>query len=169
MKRLLVGLVLFAMIVTPILARAQDLGDDEYDIEGPPPYNDVEDGQLLKLASYVLMPIGYALEHGVTRPLHDLATNSAAAPVLSGDTEIKYFGEASNANLLPADTFRPFQMPANPTQMDTGSGPMVMTRMNAEGPILPPVTPQTVTTTTTTITTTTKTAPSSSIGQSAIH
>jgi hypothetical protein len=43
--------------------------------------------QLLKLVSYVLAPIGYALEWTVTRPMHNLATKSSLAPALSGDTE----------------------------------------------------------------------------------
>ncbi|MGA2409750.1 MAG: hypothetical protein ABSG46_05085 [Candidatus Binataceae bacterium] len=125
MKRIFVGLAALAMLAVPMLSYAQQWGDMEYDAPGPVPYNDVEDGQFLKLVSYIVMPVGYALEWGVTRPLHNLATNSAAAPVLSGDTEIRYFGESANANLLPPDTFRPFQMPANPTQMDTGAGPLV--------------------------------------------
>jgi hypothetical protein len=122
MKHLLVGMAIIVMIGIPMLCHAQD-EDIEYDAEGPPPYNDVEDGQLLKIASYVAMPVGWLLEHGVTRPLHKLATDSAIAPVIAGDTDEKFFGEASNANLLPPDTFRPFQMPANPNQMDMDSGP----------------------------------------------
>ncbi|HUN59535.1 MAG TPA: hypothetical protein VMU41_15595 [Candidatus Binataceae bacterium] len=159
MKRIVIGgLAAIVIFATPIVSYAQqqwgqgDL-DMEYDAQGPPPYNDVENGQVLQIASYLVMPVGWLLEHGVTRPLHDLATNSAAAPILSGDTEIKNFGESSNANLLPPDTFRPFQMPANPTQMDTGAGPLVTANTNSESPILPPVTyGQTVATQTTTTT-----------------
>src|ERR1700733_13674436 len=135
MKRIVIGLATIAVLAVPMLSYAQNSSyvgyqssnEVEYYDQGPPPYSDVEDGQILKLASYILMPVGWALEHGLTRPLHSLATNSAAAPVLSGDTQIRYFGESSNANLLPPDTFRPFLMPANPTQMDTSGGPLVMT------------------------------------------
>lgn len=127
------------MLALPVISYAQSWGNMEYDAPGPVPYNDVEDGQLLKLGSYFLMPIGYGLEWGLFRPLHNLATNTAAAPVLSGDTEIKYFGEASNANLLPPDTFRPFQMPANPTQMDAGTGPLVTPASTAMSSPLSPV------------------------------
>jgi len=127
------------MLAVPILCYAQTWGDMEYDAAGPVPYNDVEDGQLLKLASYALMPIGYSLEWTIFRPMHQLATNTAAAPVLSGDTDIRYFGESSNANLLPPDTFKPFQMPANPTQMDTGAEPPVTPAVTAMGSALPPV------------------------------
>ncbi|HTT76602.1 MAG TPA: hypothetical protein VMF50_11575 [Candidatus Binataceae bacterium] len=140
MKRIVIGLAAIALFAAPMLSYAQqqqrygagDL-DMEYDAPGPPPYNDVEDGQLLILASYIAMPFGWLLEHGVTRPLHELATDSAAAPFLSGDTEIKYFGESSNASLLPPNTFRPFQMPANPNSMDTGD--------TADNAVASPVTP----------------------------
>jgi hypothetical protein len=143
MKRIAIGLAAIAIFVAPVLSSAQQYGsgdlDMEYDTQGPPPYNDVDDGQLLKLLSYAVMPVGFVLEHGLTRPLHYLATDTAAAPVLSGDTEIKYFGEASNASMLPPDTFRPFQMPANPTQMDTGAGPSVLASPIVESNTLPAV------------------------------
>jgi hypothetical protein len=172
MKRIAIGLAAIAILATPILSYAQQYGagdlDMEYDVQGPPPYNDVDDGQLLKLVSYVAMPIGYTLEHVVTRPLHDLATNSAAAPILSGDTEIKYFGESSNANLLPPGTFRPFQMPANPNQMDTSTGPLVTTvTASSTSPILPQV-PYAQTTTTQTTATTAYPYPNTH-GQNVIH
>lgn len=146
-----------------MLSYAQD-EDMEYDAPGPPPYNDVEDGQLLKIASYIVMPVGWLLEHGLTRPLHSLATDSPAAPILSGDTDRKFFGESSNANLLPPDTFRPFQMPANPTQMDTGEGPLVLT--NTTSSTLPPVSAQSMRTTITSTTTAPSLYPP---GQSVIH
>jgi hypothetical protein len=170
MKRIVIGLATLAVLAAPMLSYAQSSSDVGYYDQGPPPYNDVEDGQILKLASYILMPVGWALEHGITRPLHSLATNSAAAPLLSGDTQIRYFGESSNANLLPPDTFRPFLMPANPTQMDTSGGPLVMTTATTttENPVLPQVTGVQTTTTRTVITTTPSSYQSSS-GQSVIH
>ena len=57
------------------------------DKQNPNEYTDTEDGQILKVFSYVIAPIGYALEWGVTRPLHYLATKTSLAPALSGDTE----------------------------------------------------------------------------------
>ena len=57
------------------------------DKQNPNEYTDTEDGQLLKVVSYFIAPIGYALEWGVTRPLHYLATKTALAPAMSGDTE----------------------------------------------------------------------------------
>jgi hypothetical protein len=167
MKRLLTGLVAIAVLGVPIVSHAQNR-DMEYDAAGPPPYNDVEDGQLLKIASYIVMPVGWALEHGLTRPLHYLATDTAAAPVLSGDTDEKFFGETANASVLPPDTFRPFVMPANPTQMDTGAGPAVVPNNRVVSYALPPVTSQAIRTTTTTTTVTPAPGPNS-LGQTVIH
>jgi len=114
---ILLFLGLLALIL-PRVVHAQYSSDDEY---GPPPYNDVEDGQALRIAGYILAPFGYALEWGLTRPLHYAATDTAAAPVLSGDTDIKYFGETGNANRLPPNTFAPFRMPANPNAIESDS------------------------------------------------
>jgi hypothetical protein len=156
------------MFGLPRLSYAQN-GDMEYDSEGPPPpYNDVEDGQLLKLASYFLMPIGWGLEHGLMMPLHTLATDTPAAPILSGDANKKFFGENSQADLLPADTFRPFDMPADPTQMDTGMGPLVLANPKPNNAVLPQVPARAVRTVTTTTVTTTAPAARPS-GQMVIH
>jgi hypothetical protein len=83
MKRAAICLLTLLALILPHLSHAEDF-DDEY---GPPPYNDVEDGQVLRLAGYILAPFGYALEWGVTRPMHHAATDTPLAPMLSGDTE----------------------------------------------------------------------------------
>jgi len=134
MKRAAICLLALLALSLPHLSHAQDF-DDEY---GPPPYNDVEDGQVLRLAGYILAPFGYALEWGVTRPMHYAATDTALKPVLSGDTEVKYFGQTSNADRLPPSTFAPFVVPANPNaiESDASSAPY-QNRSN----ILPPVPP----------------------------
>ena len=133
MKRAIICLLTLLALAMPRLARAQYSIDDDY---GPPPYNDVEDGQLLRIAGYILAPFGYALEWTVTRPLHHLATDTPLAPVLSGDTDIKYFGETSNADLLPPGTFAAFQVPANPNAIDSdGTSSTYYRRTN----VLPPV------------------------------
>ncbi len=122
MQRAAICLLTLLAMAMPRLARAQDFY--AYD-DGPPPYNDVEDGQLLRIAGYVLAPFGYALEWGLTRPLHHVATDTPLAPVLSGDTEIRYFGQTSNADRLPPGTFAPFQVPDNPNSIDfSGSPPL---------------------------------------------
>jgi hypothetical protein len=80
------------------------MGDD---LQNPGQYNDVEDGQLLKAVSYILMPIGMGLEWGLTRPLHYAATQTPLAPVLSGDRDNTYFGQTDNFVNLPPGTFAP--------------------------------------------------------------
>jgi hypothetical protein len=118
MKRAAICLITLLALTLPRLAHAQFTIDDD---NGPPPYNDVEDGQLLRIAGYILAPFGYALEWGLTRPLHYAATDTALKPMLSGDTDIKYFGETANSDLLPPSTFAPFTMPANPNALDSNS------------------------------------------------
>lgn len=133
MKRAVICLLTLLALAMPRLARAQYSLDNDY---GPPPYNDVEDGQALRIAGYILAPFGYALEWTLTRPLHYVATDTALAPVLSGDTDIKYFGETSNSDLLPPGTFAPFQMPMNPNAIDfEGTSSTHYRRTN----VLPPV------------------------------
>lgn len=105
MKRVAILLALIATLAAPALARAQWSGDVQQDRLNPYEYQDVDDGQLLKFASYVLTPIGMGLEWGVTRPLNYLATQTPLAPVLSGDKDYYQFGQNDNANLLPPETF----------------------------------------------------------------
>ena len=119
----------------PRLAHAQ--ADYSFDEEyGPPPYNDVEDGQALRIAGYILAPFGYALEWGITRPLHHVATDTALAPVLSGDTDVRYFGDTANADRLPPNTFTPFRVPANPNAIESDAA---SASYRAPSNTLPPV------------------------------
>ncbi len=104
---------------------------------GPPPYNDVENGQMLQVAGYILAPFGFALEWGLTRPLHYAATDTPLAPVLSGDTEIKYFGQTANADRLPPNTFAPFRVPRNPNAIESDAAPAPT--YQSPGNTLPPV------------------------------
>jgi hypothetical protein len=57
------------------------------DKQNPDEYTDAEDGQPIKIVSYFIAPVGYALEWAVARPLHYLATKTSLAPAMSGDTE----------------------------------------------------------------------------------
>jgi hypothetical protein len=121
MKRAAIGFLALVIINWPLFVHAQYTNEDRQD---PGRYNDVDDGQALKLVSYILTPFGMALEWGLTRPLHSLATNGPVAPLLSGDTEPSYFGQNNNADQLPPGTFGrytisgPFTMnPSSPAQV----------------------------------------------------
>ncbi|HZP44374.1 MAG TPA: hypothetical protein VFB15_01875 [Candidatus Binataceae bacterium] len=105
MKRTASLLLSLLLVSIPVAASAQWPNDE--DVRNPYQYDDVENGQLLQLFSYVLTPIGMGLEWGVTRPLHRVATQSALAPVLSGDRYVQYFGHNNNADFVPPGTFDP--------------------------------------------------------------
>ena len=107
MKRVLIGLVALVLAGWPVLSHAQSDYEDE---QVPSQYNDVEDGQTLKVISYILTPFGMGLEWGLTRPLHYVATQTSIGPLIAGDTESTYFGESNNADLLPPGTFAPHVM-----------------------------------------------------------
>jgi hypothetical protein len=104
-KRLAILLTLIGALAVPALTRAQWSDDSQQDRLNPYEYQDVDDGQLLKLGSYVLTPIGMGLEWGLMRPLNYLATQTPLAPVLSGDKDHYQFGQNDNANLVPPETF----------------------------------------------------------------
>jgi hypothetical protein len=108
MKRVIVC-VLALLLSWPVVSRAQVDDQDQQKTQ----YSDIEDGQLLKIVSYILTPVGMALEWGVTRPLHHAATQTPAKPLLSGDTEASFFNQNNNASQVPPGTFEP--SPINPT------------------------------------------------------
>ena len=114
MGRWLVSAILVLAMAMPAIAHAQQ--GPYNDKQNPNEYTDTEDGQVLKLVSYVIAPIGYALEWTVTRPMHYLATKTALAPALSGDTE---YSEIYN----PGQNVAPI-VPAPPaTTASTGQAP----------------------------------------------
>jgi hypothetical protein len=115
MKRLFV-FSLALILAGPVVSRAQS---DDSDRQNPNQYRDVEDAQVLKLVAYILTPVGMALEWGLMRPLHYLATQTSAAPLLSGDKEGPFFTENNNANQAPPGTFGPYTI--NPTNNLHGS------------------------------------------------
>jgi hypothetical protein len=104
MKRLFIC-ALALILTSPIVSRAQSLDPDR---QNPTQYRDVEDGQLLKLVSYILTPFGMALEWGVMRPLHHVATQTSAGPLLRGDIEPSFFSQNNNADHVPPGTFGPY-------------------------------------------------------------
>jgi hypothetical protein len=124
MKRALMFLMtpIFGLAL-PALAHAQFGTNTELDRLNPYEYQDVDNGQFLQFASYVLTPIGMGLEWGLMRPLHYAATQTFLAPVMSGDKDYTQFGQNNNADLLPEGTFAPppvnfsnYYVPAPPEQ-----------------------------------------------------
>src|SRR5215472_1011296 len=103
MKRLIV-FTLALTLMGPVLSHAQSNDQDQPDQSQ---HRDVEDGQVLKFVSYILMPVGMALEWGIMRPLHYLATQTSAKPALSGDQGPSFFAENNNASRVPPGTFAP--------------------------------------------------------------
>ncbi len=87
-----------ALLLAPTLAHAQNL-----DNQNTQEYSDDEDGQPLKLFSYLLAPFGWALEYGVARPLHYLATDTFLAPVLGANVENDGLTVQPIAELPPPD------------------------------------------------------------------
>ncbi|HVB79938.1 MAG TPA: hypothetical protein VNE82_08315 [Candidatus Binataceae bacterium] len=107
------------------------------DKQNPNEYTDTEDGQLLKVISYFLAPIGYALEWGVTRPLHYLATKTALAPAMSGDTEYsEMYNPGPNAEpiiVAPVNT-------VSATSASESTAPKTYIERTPVGPVVVPPT-----------------------------
>lgn len=87
------------ILCAPSFAHAQY---SDLDKQNPNQYTD-DDSQPLKLLSYVLAPIGFALEWGVARPLHYLATDTFLAPVLGANIDNDKLTVAPIAELPPPD------------------------------------------------------------------
>ena len=130
MRRLMPCMVLALAIAMPAMVFAQQgpYGDKQ----NPTEYTDTEDGQVLKVVSYFLAPIGYALEWGVTRPLHYLATQTRLAPAMSGDTE--------NSEIYnPGPTAEPIE-PLDTASAAQGSAPQTYIQRTPVGPVVVPPT-----------------------------
>ena len=141
MRRLMLWMVLALAMAMPASALAQQ--GPYNDKQNPNEYTDTEDGQLLKVFSYVIAPIGYALEWGVTRPLHYLATKTALAPALSGDTE---YSEMYNpgSNVAPIVPAPPANTASSSSAAET-SAPQTYIERTPVGPVVvpPPLAPLT--------------------------
>ena len=141
MRRLMLWMVLALAMAMPASALAQQ--GPYNDKQNPNEYTDTEDGQLLKVFSYVIAPIGYALEWGVTRPLHYLATKTALAPALSGDTE---YSEMYNPgpNVAPIVPAPPANTASSSSAGET-SAPQTYIERTPVGPVVvpPPLAPLT--------------------------
>jgi hypothetical protein len=126
--------VVALVMAMPAMALAQQ--GPYNDKQNPHEYTDTEDGQLLKFVSYFIAPIGYALEWGVTRPLHYLATQTPLAPMMSGDTE---YSQMNN----PGPTAMPIEPVAPATTASSysagqSSAPTTYIERTPVGPVVVP-------------------------------
>jgi len=142
MRRLILWMSFALAIAMPAGALAQQ--GPYNDKQNPNEYTDTEDGQLLKVVSYFLAPIGYALEWGVTRPLHDLATKSALAPAMSGDTEYSQMYNPG-PNVAPIVPAPPPATTASSSAVGENSAPQTYIERTPVGPVVvpPPLAPLT--------------------------
>ena len=126
--------VLALAMAMPAMALAQQ--GPYNDKQNPNEYTDTEDGQLLKVVSYFLAPIGYALEWTVTRPLHYLATKTALGPAMSGDTE---YSEMYNPgpNVAQIESVAPANT-ASTTSAGPSSAPKTYIERTPVGPVVVP-------------------------------
>jgi hypothetical protein len=99
MWRVSAVLLVVFLAFAPWFAHAQDYPMDS---QNPKEYTD-EDSQPLKIVSYALAPLGWALEWGVARPLHYLATESFVAPALGANTDAEQLAPPNVPELPPPD------------------------------------------------------------------
>lgn len=98
MRRAIILLSAALILGVPHLARAQY---EDTDRQNPKEYTE-EDSQPLRLVSYFIAPIGFALEWGVARPLHYLATQTFLAPAMDAETREPIFTPPAIAE-IPLD------------------------------------------------------------------
>ncbi len=131
MRRFVLSIALVLALAVPAAALAQGPYNDK---QNPNEYTNAEDGQPLKFFSYILMPVGYALEWTVMRPLHYLATKTSLAPALSGDTE---YSEMYN----PGPSVEPLQ-PLPPANIPAPAAPQAQAQPPPGSAVMPAM-PQT--------------------------
>ncbi len=73
------------MLGLPTVCHAQSYSNDR---QHPKEYTN-EDSQPMRLAAYVISPLGFMLEWGITRPLHYVATDTFLAPVFGGNENVE--------------------------------------------------------------------------------
>ncbi len=98
MWRAIIGLSAALILGVPNLARAQYSDTDN---QNPKEYTD-EDSNPLRMLAYLVSPIGFALEWGIARPMHYIATDTFLAPVFNSDTRPPEFHPPATA-YIPLD------------------------------------------------------------------
>jgi hypothetical protein len=94
MRKLIMVTVAAALLGSAQLSFAT--GADDYDDSQAHP---------LRLAAYVIYPVGYALEWLVARPFHELVAQPDLAPVF-GHTSHEYYGDAPVGTAIPTEPYR---------------------------------------------------------------
>jgi len=84
------------------------------DQQNPGEYNE-DASQPLKIVSYFVAPIGFALEWTVARPLNYLANETPLAPAMNPDKD-QFYGPPKMAQLPPPDKFPPEPYEADPSE-----------------------------------------------------
>jgi hypothetical protein len=104
------------------------------DKQNPDEYTDAEDGQPIKIVSYFIAPVGYALEWAVARPLHYLATKTSLAPIMSGDTErSEIYNPGPTAE--PIEPLAPPPMASSASAAPVTSAPQTYIERTPVGPV----------------------------------
>ena len=94
MRKLMMVVVAAALLGSVQLCFAG--GADDYDDSQSHP---------LRLAAYLIHPIGYTLEWLVTRPFHELVAQPDLAPIF-GHTSHEYYGDAPVGATIVTDRYR---------------------------------------------------------------
>ncbi|MBF6568686.1 MAG: hypothetical protein IVW54_07405 [Candidatus Binataceae bacterium] len=122
MRRVAIGLSLALILGFSPIVHAQYHENQQ----NPADYNE-DDSQPLKIASYFIAPIGFALEWTVARPLNYLANRTPLAPALNPDAD-QLYKPPKMADLPPPDEFPPEPYEKNPSE---ASVPVVGTPMHS--------------------------------------
>jgi hypothetical protein len=146
MRNVVLAALLAAVLAWPMALNAQQQQDpnEGWQLHDPNEYSQ-EDSHPVRAIASLLSPIGWALEWGVARPWHYVATNTFLAPVLNGgqddDTWSEYYGTPGPPSEVP--------IPPQPTvRGPTAMSNVPMREQNlAPNPAAPPVTSSTTSTT----------------------
>ena len=95
MRKLILAVVAVALLGSAQLSFAGGGADDYDDSQSHP----------LRLAAYIIHPIGWTLEWLVTRPFHELVAQPDLAPVF-GHTSHEYYGDAPVGASVSTEHYR---------------------------------------------------------------
>ena len=94
MRKLIMVAVVMALMGSAQLSFAA--GADDYDDSQSHP---------LRIAAYIIHPIGWTLEWLVTRPFHELVAQPDLAPIF-GHTSHEYYGDAPVGTSVASERYR---------------------------------------------------------------